>query len=308
MLALLYIQTLSYAIIKPMNVRIVEPSGYCKGVQRALEIAKKTKLDNPNNNVVVLGMLVHNLDALKEIEDLKIKTLFSKDKNIIDLVDEIEENSIVILTAHGHSKAIEDKLNSRKLKFVDATCPFVKKAMDDMQNYLKDGYSIIYIGKAHHPESDAALSLSKNVHLLTLSSSLSEEMKNSKKTLVVSQSTFSSLEVNTLLEGIKKEIKNVVFYPSICSSSLLRQKALLNIDKNVDLILVIGGKNSNNTITLYSLAKANFTNSKVMMVENKSDLKENDFLNLKNIAIVSGASTPKRIIEEIKDYINELND
>lgn len=104
-------------------------------------------------------------------------------------------------------------------------------------------YSIIYIGKENHPESDAALSLSKHVHLLTLDGKINDSIKKEKKTIVVSQSTFSSLDVDNLLEKIKHEVKNVNFYPSICNSSLLRQKALLNIDKNTDLILVVGGKN-----------------------------------------------------------------
>ncbi len=308
MLALLYIQNFSYAIIKPMNVRIYEPSGYCQGVYRAINIAKKAKNDHPDKKIVVLGMLVHNKDALKEIEDLSIATLYSKEKKLIDLIDEIDDDTIVILTAHGHSQDIEDKLNERHLKYIDATCPFVKKAMNDMNKYLDDGYSLIYIGKENHPESDAALSLSKRVHLLTLDGKIDADMKKEEKTIVVSQSTFSSLDVNNLLKKIKHEIRNVSFYPSICNSSLLRQKALLNIDKNTDLILVVGGKNSNNTLTLYSLAKKHFANTKVIMLENKDELKSDDISSFKEIAIISGASTPKKVIEDIKTFIEQSND
>lgn len=291
-----------------MNVKVYEPSGYCKGVYRAIDLAKKAKSDYPSKEIIVLGMLVHNNDALQEIRDLNIKTLYSKDKKLIDLIDDIKDDSIVILTAHGHSGEIEEKLRKRNLIYIDATCPFVKKAMNDMKKYLKEGYSIIYIGKENHPESIAALSLSNNVRLLTFSTPISEEMKEQEKTLVVSQSTFSELEVNDLLINIKNNIQNVEFYQSICNSSLLRQKALLSIDKNVDLIIVIGGKNSNNTFTLYSLAKKHFLNKKVLLIENKNDLNKDDFKNIKEVAIVSGASTPKRIIKEVRQYILNLND
>ncbi len=292
---------------KPRKIIIVEPAGYCRGVDRAIKIAKKTKEKYPNREVIVLGMLVHNLDAIKELDDMGIKTISNKTNNLLDLIDNIRNDSIVILTAHGHSDEVERKLNLLNISFVDATCPFVKKALIDMKEFLNEGRDIIYIGKENHPESNAALSLSNKVHLLTFNGKIDESLKTHNP-VVVSQSTFSNRDVTSFQNKIKEKLTNVTIYPSICNASLSRQKSLLSLDKNTDLIIVVGGINSNNTITLYNLAKKNFKNAKILLIENKNDLNINELSLYQNIAIVSGASTPIRIVNEIKLLIEQLND
>lgn len=291
---------------KPRKITIVEPAGYCAGVDRAIKIAKATKEQHPNNNVVILGMLVHNLDAINKLSDYGIKTLSNNANNLLDLVDEVPDDAIVILTAHGHGDALERKLNSKNINYVDATCPFVKKALIDMKVFLEKGHDIIYIGKENHPESNAALSLSNKVHLLTLDGNAQKYAKLVNP-IIVSQSTFSDIDVKKLNNVIKKNVPSATFYPSICKASISRQMSLLSLDKDTDLIIVVGGKNSNNTITLYNLAKNNFINTKVLLVENKKELMLDDINQFYKIAIVSGASTPLYIVEEIKSFIEQLD-
>ena len=111
-----------------MKVEVLEPSGYCAGVEHAMDIAIKTKEQNPSKNVVVLGMLVHNQDSLKELEKHGIKTIYKQNCSYEQLIDEINESSIVVLTAHGHAKIVEEKLIKKGHTVVDATCPFVKQS------------------------------------------------------------------------------------------------------------------------------------------------------------------------------------
>ena len=148
-----------------MKVTILEPSGYCVGVERAMKLAIKTKENNPSNNVVVLGMLVHNQDSLKELEKHGVKTIYEPNCSQKQLVDKISEPSTVILTAHGHSKALEEMLIKNGHTIVDATCPFVKNSFEEIRKAIQER-DVFYIGVKNHPEALAALSISDKVHFI----------------------------------------------------------------------------------------------------------------------------------------------
>ena len=149
-----------------MKVTILEPSGYCAGVEHAMKVAIETKDKNPSKSVVVLGMLVHNEDSLKSLEKRGIKTIYDKNCSLEQLVEKINEPSIVILTAHGHSKEVEEKLLKNGHQIVDATCPFVENSFSDIKKSLLKEFYVFYIGVKNHPESTAALSLSEKVLLI----------------------------------------------------------------------------------------------------------------------------------------------
>lgn len=287
-----------------MKIEILEPFGYCAGVDRAINIAFKIKRENPNRNVVVLGMLVHNQDALDELEKADIKTIYQEGKPLEDLINQIEENSIVILTAHGHSKQLEDELVRHELPFIDATCPFVTLTFNVIRRAILDHRDVLYLGKKNHPEANAALSLGSKVHLIEPKNIKLEEKYHSP--LIISQTTFSASQITESINYIKNEIDDVQISESICQASTLRQKALLELNKNVQLIYVVGGKNSNNTKTLCEIAKQSHPKSKVFLIQNKDDINKKDLLGLDYVAISSGASTPKEVTLGIKEKIQEL--
>lgn len=291
-----------------MEIRVLEPYGYCAGVASAMEIAKKTKLDNPKKDVVVLGMLVHNLDALKELEELGIKTIYKDGVSLLDLIDEIDSKSIVILTAHGHSLEVEQNLRAKNIAFIDATCPFVTHSFKLIFDAVKNDHEIIYIGKKNHPESNAALSISSKVHLVELGKPLDLSFIKDESPLVISQTTFSSLEIKKLVDEIKAKLPNVNVINGVCNASNKRQEALLNAPKDTELIYVVGGANSNNTKTLFKMAVAHFPHAKVLAIQNADDINKKDLLGLSRIVISSGASTPKYIVEAIKSKIESLCD
>ena len=291
-----------------MKIEVLSPSGYCIGVAKAMEIASKVRKDNPTKKVCVLGMLVHNNDALKELESLDIKTIYHKEKSLIDLIDEIEPDSIVVLTAHGHSKAIEEKLAKKGFEYIDATCPFVKNSFKEISDEISSGHQVIYIGKKNHPESNAALSLSKNVFLVEIDKPLDLSNISDNSPLIISQTTFSKYDVKEVIKSIKERIPNVRELNGICNASSKRQEALLNGDVKADLVYVVGGVNSNNTKTLFKMAKSHYLNSKVIAIENENDIKEKDLLGLSHIIISSGASTPSSVISRIVSKLESLCD
>lgn len=285
-----------------MKVTILEPYGYCAGVDLAINLAIKTKQENASKNVVVLGMLVHNSNSLETLEKHGIKTIFKKNSSLDELIDEIKEPSIVILTAHGHSKAIEEKLLKLGHKIVDATCPFVKKSMEEINKEISSENDVFYIGVKNHPEANASLSLGNKVRLIDVNDPVIPEISNDSPT-IISQTTLSENEVSSIFNEIKSKYKNAKFIKGICNASTLRQNAILSLDKDVDKIYIVGGLNSNNSKTLFNLAKSTYPNMNVELIQNADDIKEKDLLGLSHIVISSGASTPKEVIEQIKNKL-----
>lgn len=288
-----------------MKIEVLEPSGFCQGVANAMSLAVKLREENPTKVIVVLGMLVHNNDALMALQQLNIQTLFDKDKSLLELIDKIEPESLVILTAHGHSEQVELKLKERGLFYVDATCPIVKQSFANIAKAIKQGHEIIYIGKKNHPESNAALSISSKVHLFELGNKYERILKD-EKPLIISQTTFSKIEIHKELDALKKLYPQANIIDGICRASESRQKALLSIKEPVDMIYIVGGHNSNNTDTLYKMALQQYKKAKVCKIENASEINKKDLNGLNYIAISSGASTPKQIIDEIVSVIESF--
>ncbi len=285
-----------------MKVTVLEPSGYCSGVERAIKIALKTKEEHPNTNVVILGMLVHNEDSLKSLQNQGIETIYKKDCSLEQLIDEIKEPSVVILSAHGHAISVEEKLIKNGHVIVDATCPFVKTSLQTIFEEVNKGFPVFYIGVKNHPEAVAALSLSKNIFFIDYKEQNIPEVLE-KSPLVISQTTLSKFEVEEINKKILAKYPKAKFLEGICHASTKRQEALMNLDKDVDLIYVVGGSNSNNSKTLFNLAKNLYPSKQVKLIQNASDIKEKDLLGLSHVVISSGASTPKEVINEIKNKL-----
>ena len=287
-----------------MKIEILEPFGYCAGVERAMKMALEVKKAHQDQEVVVLGMLVHNADALNELSKAGITTIFDENKSLVELIDKVDNNTIVILTAHGHSMAVEEELNRRNIDFVDATCPFVTLTENVIKKAVSENRDVLYLGKKNHPEANAALSISNKVHLIEPKNvHLKEKYTNP---LVISQTTFSESEIAQTISFINDALKDVSVSESICQASTLRQNALKNLSKDVELIYVVGGKNSNNTKTLFEIASSTHPNAKVLMIENANDINKKDLLGLNYVAISSGASTPREITLAVENKIKAL--
>ena len=148
-----------------MLVKGIVPRGYCKGVVRAIEIAKKQA--HQTTPVYILGMIVHNQYIVNALEDLGIQTIDIKGKTRLELLDEINEGKVII-TAHGASQKVFDKAKEKGLEVIDASCLDVIKTHDLIQDKLNEGYEILYIGKKGHPEAEGAISIDeKRIHLIT---------------------------------------------------------------------------------------------------------------------------------------------
>lgn len=282
-----------------MKVTILEPSGYCSGVEHAMNLAIQTKKENPSKSVVILGMLVHNKESLETLKKQGINTIYKENCSLEQLINLIKEPSIVILTAHGHSKTVEKALINNGHQIVDATCPFVKNSFNEISKAIKDGKTVFYIGVKNHPESTAALSISNKVHFIDAKyPEIPEKIKG--EILVISQTTLSRFETQLIEKNIKDVYPNTIFLNGICNASTKRQQSIINIKEEFDALFVVGGTNSNNSKTLFNLAKTTYKNKLVKLIENENEINKKDLLGLSHIVIASGASTPKEVIARIK--------
>ena len=286
-----------------MEIKKVIPSGYCKGVVNAIKLAKQTKTDNPNEKIYVLGMLVHNSFVSKELEELGIITLDDSIKTKQELLDEIDEG-IVIFTAHGISESIKQKAIDKGLKIVDATCVDVLKTQNIIKQYVNDGYDVIYFGKAKHPEAEAVLSISNNIHLITNMDELNTLSIENDKVFLTNQTTMSYVELSNLMERAKQLYPNIVIEKEICNATSSRQMAVANLN-DCDLLYVVGDSKSNNTNKLVDIAIKKGI-KKVLLIQNFNDINKADLNNVDKVYVTAGASTPPTLIDEVIDYLRSI--
>jgi len=279
----------------------VAPRGFCKGVYHAIELAKQTRIDFPNEKITILGELVHNKDVVSTLKSLQIDTIESKGKSRIDLLDEINEG-IIIFSAHGVSPLVELKAKRKGLITINASCVDVLKTQDLIKTYLENGYEIFYVGQKNHPESEASLDLDLNkVHLIEIGKEIPE--LDSKKIFVTNQTTMSIFDIKNTIDLIQLKYPFAVVSNEICNATRLRQEAVLNLPSTVDSIIIIGDKNSNNTKMLTKIAQ-NRSIKTIIEIQNLRELDPKVLDLCHEIAITAGASTPKFIIDEIVHFVN----
>ena len=281
-----------------MAVSLLKPIGHCFGVLKAIEISKKTKEQYKDKNVYVFGLLVHNEEVVKELDKLGIKTIEMNEDNAIELLSKFTPNDVVIFTAHGHPQAYEDILNKNNVTYVDATCSKVK----DCFNVIKQAEEVIYIGKNHHPETVAALTMNPHAYLYDISGvPFDYSQLKSDHPLVINQTTLSFLELEQIHAEIKNKLPRASFYDEICNATLLRQQAIKELKDDVDTIIIVGSKKSSNTMKLYELAKSLHPNKQTILINNVDELKDYQ-LTFKSAVVASGTSTSIETINAVKDY------
>lgn len=282
-----------------MELIVGKLAGFCAGVKNAVDKTEK-ELEN-SKSIFCLGELTHNSVVMNK--------LISSGLKIIDKIEDGREK--VIIRAHGVKKDVYEKANQMKIKLIDLTCPKVLKIHKKAEKYSLEGYYIFLIAEASHPETIGTYSFcGKNSFIIEKVEDVEKAITNFEKSklkdiLVISQTTFSVEKfkniVERILENIDIEKINLVIDKTICDATRLRQEEAMDISKQVDLMIVIGGKNSSNTKKLYEIASKN--SKKAILVESKDELLSEKFDKYEKIGVTAGASTPKESIEEVIDFI-----
>lgn len=285
--------------MKTQNIITVKPQGYCGGVLKAIEVAKKTRIQYPNQKITILGNLVHNQYVKKALQYYSIDTIEDKTKTRYELLNEINEG-IVIFTAHGVSPKVYEKAKEKGLVLVDASCPFVLQTQRIVKQYLDEGYTIFYIGKNKHPEAESIYTMSEHVHLIEPHKEIPDI--STSKIFVTNQTTMSIYELKDTFDKIKKLYPSAIFHDEICNATRVRQQAILDL-KDVDCLIVVGDPTSNNSQKLVDIGKQAGIQH-VFSIQTVEDIDKKDFEMYTSIAITSGASTPTYLTNQVKDYLS----
>ena len=278
-----------------MKVEILKPKAYCAGVSNAIKLAYKAREENPNKKVYVLGMLVHNNFVVEELK--------KKDIQVALDINDIPDGEVIIFSAHGHKRELDEIAKKKNLIVYDSVCPKVLSNMKLIEDNAKAGHYVIYIGQKGHPEAEACLSLYNKVILYTNNILNNYHIENDESPLVINQTTLSILDIKGIHEDLLKAIPNARIANEICGSTRLRQEAILSLDKDVDLIIVVGDNNSSNTRRLLEVAKASHPEVESLMIADASELNMRVCANKNHIVISSGASTPEDIIDAVYNKI-----
>lgn len=279
-----------------MEIKRVIPSGFCKGVVRAIDIALKAQKTYSDKKIYILGMIVHNRFITDALYQKGIITLDTNGKSKSELIASIDDG-VIIFSAHGSDARLIKQAQDQGLIAIDATCIDVIKTQDLIKDYLKKGYEVIYIGKDKHPEAEAVLSISEKIHLIKDLKDIKNLQLETAKIMVTNQTTMSIYETQTLIKEILKKYPDAQIEDEICSATSMRQRAILDL-KDCDLLYIVGDPLSNNTEKLRAIGlEAGI--KKVRKIQSAHDIQAIDLNDSLNIYVTAGASTPKYLIDQV---------
>lgn len=285
-----------------MKVKAIVPRGYCKGVVKAIEIAKKAS--EQEGPVYILGMIVHNQYIVNALEELGVHTIDHKGKTRLELLDEIDQGTVII-TAHGAGENVFVKAKEKGLNVIDASCLDVIKTHDLMKDKLQQGYEILYIGKKGHPEAEGAISIdTEHIHLISTQQDI-DQMNPNKSYIITNQTTMSLYDVYDLCEYAKKTLPDVEIEKETCTATKVRQEAIGNIEDDVDIVFIVGDPHSNNTQKLASIASQK---KDVYMIESLQDLDIETLKGKHFAAVSSGASTPTYLTNQVIEFLKQFDE
>jgi 4-hydroxy-3-methylbut-2-enyl diphosphate reductase len=286
---------------KSLKIILAQPRGFCAGVERAIEIVEKA-LQIYGPPVYVRHEIVHN----KRV----VNNLSSKGAIFVKELDQIPEGAVTVFSAHGVAQRVEDTAKFRNLPVLDATCPLVAKVHKEGQRYSKDGFEVILIGHEGHPEVEGTMGrISGPVYLVSNTNDVKKlKVKNPDKLSYVSQTTLSVDDTRDIIKALQDRFPNIIGpdVKDICYATQNRQSAVRDLVKNVDLVLVVGARNSSNSNRLKDIGSESGVNT--YLIETADDMLTDWFSNVESVGITSGASTPDELVKEVIDKISTFRE
>jgi len=288
-----------------MKILIAKEAGFCFGAERAskLILSKKGK-----EKVFTLGPLVHNGEFIKYLE--------TRNVFVASDLEDIKSDKVAI-RSHGVSKELEEELKAKDFKLIDATCPYVKRVQKLAEKLEKEGYKVLIFGETIHSEVQGIKSYAPKAIIIKGIEDVKKIIKGSpdarqskvgislglKKIALISQTTQNLEEFEKLASFLRANYRNPKIFNTICDATEKRQEAARQLAQKVDIMIVIGGKNSSNTTRLKEICEEIVLTHHI---ENEKELQKNWFLKVKSVGVTAGASTPdfsiKAVLNRIKNY------
>jgi 4-hydroxy-3-methylbut-2-enyl diphosphate reductase len=277
-----------------MKIILAESAGFCFGVKRATSMAFDAA--EHYHQICSLGPIIHSPQLVKKLEEKGVR--------VIENVEEIPEGAVII-RSHGVTSVELDRILDRELNIVDATCPFVKKAQDHAALLSREGYVVILVGEAEHPEVQGIVSYARDGEVFVVADRRqAEELPRKSRIGVVAQTTQSFENLRQVVEVCLEKSKELRVFNTICSATTVRQNEARNIARQVDMMLVIGGFNSANTNRLAQICIE--IQPQTHHVETAEQIEAAWFAGVSTVGITAGASTPRWIIDEVMERVGQL--
>lgn len=277
-----------------MIVKRAEKAGFCFGVKRALDMAERTVETSP---AVTLGPLIHNQQVVKRLEGRGIQ--------VVNAVEEAEAEQALIIRSHGVAPSVYQEAEKDGIKVVDATCPFVQKAQRLAAESTEKGQQVIVIGDKLHPEVQGILGWAgvQAIPIQTLEEA--QELPAYPHLAVLAQTTQLAESFAGIVEELRHHTEHLTVHNTICNATAERQKAARELAEIVDVMVVVGGRNSANTRKLASICAER---TQTYLIETADELEYPWFAEAECAGLTAGASTPDWIIEEVFKKMSEMNE
>ena len=284
-----------------MKVKVARTAGFCFGVKRAVDKVYQL-IEQGIQPIYTLGPIIHNEEVVSDLAARGVQVIEEKD------LDTLSEGTVVI-RSHGVGREVYDKLETNHLDYVDVTCPFVLKIHRIVEKQSQIGKHIVIFGDPGHPEVKGICGWCEGAYTVLKNKEDTEQFlpPEGKEICVVSHTTFNYNKFQELVEILcKKRYDNSVLnmgdiLNTICNATEERQKEAQNIAGEVDTMLVIGGRHSSNTQKLFEICKEECGNT--YYIQTPVDLDSEMFHHSSYVGITAGASTPKKIIEEVQEHV-----
>ena len=271
-----------------MKVIFAKEMGFCYGVRRAVESAIASA--NDPSGAVTLGPIIHNPQMVAKLKEMGV--------GVVDSLDSVNSQKVII-RSHGVGPQIYHNAEERGIEILDATCPHVRKVREAVLEFAREGRRIIIIGEADHPEVQGVKDWGGDRAEVISTVEEAERIPFGDNIGVVAQTTFQNSIFEELVKIIKTKAEDVAVRPTICAATELRQQAVRDLCEEIEIVVVVGGKNSGNTKRLAEIARE--AGKKVILVEVSSELDPKEFVGVEAVGITAGASTPDDIIEEVQE-------
>jgi 4-hydroxy-3-methylbut-2-enyl diphosphate reductase len=284
------------AVVK--RVLLASPRGYCAGVERAVDTVERA-LRLYGEPVYVRKQNVHNSHVVRGLEE--------QGAIFVDSVDEIPEGATVVFSAHGISPAVREAAERRRLVSIDATCPLVTKVHTQARRYAAAGYTIVLIGHAGHEEVEGTLGEAPGSTLLVESIADAETLAlpAGANVAYITQTTLSVDETREIIEVLRRRFPQLEGprREDICYATSNRQWAVKELLAEVDLLLVVGSRNSSNSVRLVEVARAGGVAAE--LVDDASEIDEAWFDQAAVVGVTSGASAPERLVDDVCEWFRD---
>ena len=285
-----------------LKIYLASPRGFCAGVDRAVEIVKKS-LQKFGAPIYVRHEIVHNKHVVQELKEMG--TIF------VDELDDIEDTSRpVIFSAHGVAKKVVDDAKFKNLLYIDATCPLVSKVHREAEQLNRQGYHIFLIGHENHPEVIGTMGQidNNNIELIQNKEDVETILPiKEKKYAYITQTTLSIDDTKEIIQSLQNKFPTIKgpIKEDICYATTNRQAAVKLIAPKCDLFLIIGSRNSSNSQRLVEVAKKNGCENSLLL-HTDLEFPEEQILNCKNLGLSSGASAPEILIQNLIKKIRKI--